>query len=153
MSDKAVTVKLYSSNLRSLEFTGINLDTQQKPHLILLAHGSKNQNWCLTFEKGLNSINGHLQQHASLAYMEMASPDLGSVIHEHYSRGVKNFHVLPLFFAAGRHLMHDVPEIITALHNQFDGVNIKLLNEVGSYDQFWQGLGRMLASEQIDSQP
>lgn len=117
--------------------------------LILLAHGSRDSNWCLTFEKGLKDINTHLERDASLAYMEMASPDLKQEIATHYQQGIRDFEVLPLFFAAGRHLLHDVPELIAKLHDQFDGVSINLLSEVGSYEAFWQGLGMLIASERF----
>ncbi len=115
-------------------------------HLILLAHGSKDSNWCQTFELGLKTINKRLEKNASLAYMEMASPSLEHVISKNYLQGERSFEVLPLFFAAGRHLLHDVPKKITRLNQQFKGVDITLLNEVGSYDAFWIGLGELIAN-------
>lgn len=115
--------------------------------LILLAHGSRDSNWCLTFEQGLKNINKHLEGHASLAYMEMATPGLEAEIAKYYQQGVREFEVLPLFFAAGRHLLHDVPELIAKLHDQFDGVSISLLAEVGKYEAFWEAMGRLIASE------
>ena len=120
-------------------------------HLILLAHGSRDSNWCNTFEAGLKNINNHLEQHASLAYMEMAAPSLEKEVEKYYLAGVREFDVLPLFFAAGRHLLHDVPELIATLHDQFDGITIRLLEEVGRYEAFWHGLGQLIASERTAS--
>ena len=85
---------------------------------------------CQTFELGLKTINQRLEKNASLAYMEMASPSLEHVISKNYLQGERSFEVLPLFFAAGRHLLHDVPEKITRLNQQFKGVDITLLNEI-----------------------
>ena len=115
-------------------------------HLILLAHGSKDSNWCKTFETGLDTINRRLEHNASLAYMEMASPSLENVISKYYLLGERSFEVLPLFFAAGRHLLHDVPEKIAKLNSQYKGINITLLDEVGHYDAFWTGLGELIAN-------
>ena len=116
-------------------------------HLILLAHGSKDDNWCQTFEKGLKSINNRLEQNASLAYMEMASPSLENIISKQYLLGERNFEVLPLFFAAGRHLLHDVPEKIARLNHQYDAVRINLLKEVGGHDAFWSSLGDLIVNK------
>ena len=77
--------------------------------MILLAHGSRDPNWCGTFETGLAVINRHLEANACLAYMEMAAPGLDTVISKYYLKGVRHFDILPLFFAEGRHLLHDVP--------------------------------------------
>jgi len=113
--------------------------------LILLAHGSRDSNWCATFENGLQVINGALAQDACLAYMEMASPSLETVIANHYLRGVRQFNILPLFFAAGRHLLHDVPEQIENLQQTHPGLDVRLLEAVGRQDEFWQALGTMIA--------
>lgn len=116
-------------------------------HLILLAHGSKDDNWCQTFEKGLKTINERLENDASLAYMEMASPSLENIISKQYLLGEREFEVLPLFFAAGRHLLHDVPEKIARLNQQYDSIHIKLLDEVGSHNAFWFSLGDLIVNK------
>lgn len=121
--------------------------------LILLAHGSRDSNWCDTFEGGLEVINSYLQEGASLAYMEMAQPSLEHVIASHYSSGVRKISILPLFFAAGRHLLHDVPVQIVKLHNEFDGLEITLLDAVGRYGEFWHALGAMIARENTQQHP
>jgi len=116
-------------------------------HLILLAHGSKDNNWCQTFEKGLKTINNRLEHNASLAYMEMASPSLEHIISKQYLLGQRDFDVLPLFFAAGRHLLHDVPEKVARLNQQYAAVRINLLEEVGSHDAFWSSLGDLIVNK------
>ena len=114
--------------------------------LILLAHGSRNSNWCKTFVKGTRIINKRLEHEASLAYMEMAAPSLENVISRHYLLGDRNFEVLPLFFAAGRHLLHDVPKKIERLNSQYSDIDIRLLDELGCHDAFWTALGDLIAN-------
>ena len=121
-----------------------NSDSDQ---LILLAHGSRDSNWCDTFEGGLKVINSYLHNGASLAYMEMAQPSLEHVIASHYSNGVRKISILPLFFAAGRHLLHDVPAQIEKLHEEFDGLEIALLDAVGRNGEFWHALGAMIGKD------
>jgi sirohydrochlorin ferrochelatase len=55
--------------------------------------------------------------------------------------------VLPLFFAEGRHLLHDVPEIIDRLSEQYPDITINLLPAIGCQDVFWEALGIMIRSE------
>jgi sirohydrochlorin cobaltochelatase len=118
-----------------------------KNKLILLAHGSRDENWRATFESGLNVINEYVEQDACLAYMEMASPSLEQIVAEQYAQKVRYFDVLPLFFAAGRHLLHDVPAEIESLLAEHQDVEINLLNAVGLQEEFWQMLGAMIARE------
>jgi sirohydrochlorin cobaltochelatase len=122
-------------------------DKSDSEQLILLAHGSRDSNWCDTFESGLEVINSYLQEGACLAYMEMAAPSLENVISMHYLSGVRRFSILPLFFAAGRHLLHDVPAQIEKMQSEHAGVEIKLLDAVGRQGEFWHALGAMIANE------
>lgn len=115
--------------------------------MILLAHGSRDPAWCKTFEKGLAVINRHLDHEACLAYMEMATPDLETVIDRYYLRGERHFDIVPLFFAAGRHLLHDVPEQIETLQQRYPRVSIILHDPVGGQDMFWEALGILISTE------
>jgi sirohydrochlorin cobaltochelatase len=122
-------------------------DFNMQIKLILLAHGSRDNNWCQTFENGLKTINKCLNHDATLAYMEMAAPSLENVVNTYYLQGVKKIRVLPLFFAAGRHLLHDVPEQISDLQSSLEGLEIELLKNVGEYEDFWHYLGDLISKE------
>ncbi|MFT5321496.1 MAG: sirohydrochlorin cobaltochelatase [Pseudohongiellaceae bacterium] len=128
----------------------MNKDKSDSEQLILLAHGSRDSNWCDTFESGLEVINSYLQEGACLAYMEMAAPSLESVIATHYLSGVRKFNILPLFFAAGRHLLHDVPTQLEQLQSEHEGVEITLLEAVGRQGEFWHALGAMIANKNTE---
>lgn len=115
--------------------------------LILLAHGSRDSRWCRTFEQGLKAINARLDHQASLAYMEMATPTLAEVVETFYAQGTRNFRIVPLFFAAGRHLLHDVPAQLEALEQQWPGVRLILHEAVGEQPGFWSFLGELIAGD------
>ncbi|MGO1461658.1 MAG: sirohydrochlorin chelatase [Marinobacter sp.] len=97
--------------------------------IILLAHGSSDKRWCATFEAlakpTLKAING-----SRIAYMELSEPSLESVIHEGVSAGNREFTIVPLFLAAGRHLRKDVPAKIKALERS-TGASIELSPPIG----------------------
>lgn len=115
--------------------------------LILLAHGSRDPRWCENFEQGLTVINRHLDRPACLAYFEMASPSLESVIGEIILQGHSSIEILPLFFAEGRHLLQDIPKIISALQQDNKGITIRLLDAVGNHKIFWEALGIMISAQ------
>lgn len=87
---------------------------------ILLAHGSSDPNWLAPFETLLQRIRGELTDSArvELAYMELADPSLEHSIRQLADQGYRHIDVLPLFFAAGRHLRKDVPAMLNELQQQ-----------------------------------
>lgn len=97
--------------------------------IILLAHGSSDNRWCATFEAlaepTLKAVSG-----SRIAYMELAEPSLSAVIHEGVAAGDRDFTIVPLFLAAGRHLRKDVPAMIEALEKS-TGANIELSPPIG----------------------
>lgn len=97
--------------------------------IILLAHGSSDKRWCETFE-GLAQPTLDAVPDSLIAYMELASPSLQSVISDAAKEGVTEFSIIPLFLAAGRHLRKDVPAMIRELEQSL-GVTIDLGAPVG----------------------
>ncbi len=100
---------------------------------ILLAHGSSDPNWLAPFEQLRQRICQQLPSDTEvrLAYMELAQPDLASQVAELAGAGATDIDVLPLFFAAGRHLRRDVPAMIAELMSQYPQVSIELHPPVG----------------------
>lgn len=98
-------------------------------HVILLAHGSRDKHWCETFEL-LAAPTLKAISNSRIAYMELAEPSLGAVVHEGVATGCQEFTVIPLFLAAGRHLRKDVPNMIEALEKS-TGASIKLCPPIG----------------------
>ena len=86
---------------------------------ILLAHGSSDPNWLAPFDQLVLQIRDQLhQERVELAYMELADPSLEHSIRQLADQGYRHIDVLPLFFAAGRHLRKDVPAMLDELQQQ-----------------------------------
>lgn len=85
---------------------------------ILLAHGSSDPHWLAPFDQLLARIRQQLSSDThwvQLAYMELAEPSIEQQVHHLLDLGAQQIHIRPLFFAAGRHLRKDVPEMLEAL--------------------------------------
>lgn len=80
--------------------------------------------------------------HSSLAFMELTEPSLEDVVRD-LDKSVKKVAVLPLFFAVGRHLRHDVPSQIEGL--QRDDLQIELLAPIGEDDLVKQAMQAVIA--------
>ncbi len=106
--------------------------------VILLAHGSSDPHWIQPFVQ-LEQTLRQQEPATALAFMELAEPSLEAVITQARTQGYREFSVLPLFFAAGRHLRQDVPRQIQQLEAQLQ-VNISLLPPIGEHPLLTQAV-------------
>ena len=105
---------------------------------ILLAHGSSDPHWLAPFDVLLSQIREAMGANGcrtELAYMELAEPSLSAQVNTLAAEGISSIDILPLFFAAGRHLRRDVPVMIDALQQELESagtpVSIQLHSPVG----------------------
>lgn len=112
--------------------------------LILLAHGSRDPRWRAPFDDLAVALAARLETPLRLAYMELCEPSLESVAAELEAAGCRQADILPLFFAAGRHLREDVPgqiDVLRAVHSTLD---LKLLAPVGEHPAFVDALAGII---------
>lgn len=113
--------------------------------IILLAHGSSDKHWCETFEKlaepTLSAVDG-----SRIAYMELATPSLDDVIAEGVQKGFKDFTIVPLFLAAGRHLRKDVPGMVKELESAHN-VTIQLAPPIGESPQLGDAIRDVVVNQ------
>jgi sirohydrochlorin cobaltochelatase len=100
--------------------------------LVLLAHGSKDPQWRVPFER----IAGAAQLQSGntkvrLAYMEFTGPTLMDVVRECVEQQILRLRILPLFLSIGKHMATDVPEQVHRAKEMFPQLEIELLAPVG----------------------
>ncbi|WP_346796692.1 CbiX/SirB N-terminal domain-containing protein [Halomonas sp. Bachu 37] len=120
-------------------------------HLILLAHGSSDPQWREPFETFHRTLRQRLATPVHLAYMELSEPSLESTVAGLADEGAAELEVLPLFFAAGRHLRKDVPAQIDALRHKHPHVSLTLLPPVGEHPAFVDALATVIAEQAGES--
>ena len=117
---------------------------------ILLAHGSSDPNWLAPFEQLLTQIQSDLEdERVELAYMELAEPSLENQVKRLVKEGHQNIDILPLFFAAGRHLRKDVPRMLDELTDQLNQsqqkeVSITLRPPVGLSSEVAEAISKIV---------
>lgn len=127
------------------------LDATPSYALILLAHGSSDPHWRAPFENFHAALTTRLETPLRLAYMELCEPSLESTVAELADAGVERAEILPLFFAAGRHLRKDVPGQVDALAHAVPGVELTLLPPVGEHPAFVEALATVIAQQAGES--
>ncbi len=115
---------------------------------ILLAHGSSDPLWLQPFFDLERRIQARTTP-VRLAFMELAAPSLNDVIAKARADGFQRAVVLPLFFAAGRHLRLDVPRQIEQLTQQWQ-MDIQLLPPIGEHSLLTDAIVR-IAGDAIDA--
>ena len=85
---------------------------------ILLAHGSSDPKWMAPFDGLLSHIRSQLDsERVEMAYMELSEPSMEQQVQALAQDGFTHVDILPLFFAAGRHLRVDVPGMLDQLNH------------------------------------
>ncbi|QEA38015.1 cobalamin biosynthesis protein CbiX [Pistricoccus aurantiacus] len=115
--------------------------------LILLAHGSRDPRWRAPFEELTATLAARSATPLRLAFMELSEPSLESTAAELENAGVTQADVLPLFFAAGRHLREDVPGQLEALRQANPGIRLDLLAPVGDHPAFVDALASIIEAQ------
>ncbi len=116
----------------------------QYDHTILLAHGSRDEQWAAPFYELEKALSNRFPS-VSLAFMELTSPSIEDSIKMAKASGARNIAILPLFFATGKHLKTDVPAMLSPLRSRYE-VEIELLPPVGEQDRFRQMMMELVGS-------
>ncbi|OZG71270.1 hypothetical protein BTA51_21730 [Hahella sp. CCB-MM4] len=118
--------------------------THQYDHTILLAHGSRDEQWAAPFFE-LEKALIEKYPSVSVAFMELTSPTIEDSVKMAKTKGARQIAILPLFFATGKHLKTDVPAMLEPLRLQYD-VTIDLLPPVGEQNRFRQMMMELVGS-------
>ena len=114
----------------------------ERSALILFAHGSRDPDWVLPFERLREMIQERVPHCVvALAYLESATPGLDSCVRALAADGITAIKVLPLFLALGRHLRSDIPALAQRTALEFPDVQIEFLPALGEAPEFVAALG------------
>jgi len=105
--------------------------------ILFVAHGSRRKESNLEFE----TMVTHLQEilHDSYAkveaaYLEFATPGVDESIHAMIHKGITSIQIYPFFLNSGKHVHHDIPEIIKEAKKNYPQIDFILLSHFGNSD-------------------
>jgi sirohydrochlorin cobaltochelatase len=100
--------------------------------IVLLAHGSRDPQWTVSFEQVRAAVERRLPECATaLAYLEQSVPDFATAVDQLVARGATLIEVVPLFLGAGGHVRNDVPQLIERAATRYAQVRFLLKPFVG----------------------
>ena len=102
--------------------------------LLLIAHGSKNQNSndeiCDLLEAFKATRHGF--EILDYAFLELSEPDIATAIKSLVGLGASEIKVLPYFLAKGNHIARDIPEKVSDVQNTYPDIPIDILPHIGA---------------------
>ena len=98
--------------------------------IILFAHGAREAEWARPFERVRDSLRSEGLR-VELAYLEIMTPSLEDAARVLVAEGVKVVTVVPLFLAQGKHLKHQLPEMVAALRRDNASMEFRVTPALG----------------------
>jgi len=100
--------------------------------LILFAHGSRDPRWAETIEALADRCRtGSPDLTVRCAYLEFMQPDLANAVAAMRDAQIREVVVVPVFLAAGGHVLRDLPQQVQALERVIPGVSIRVESALG----------------------
>lgn len=102
---------------------------------IILAHGSVRKQTTEVMDKLLEQLisrNEHSGMKLSVAYLQLAEPDLSSEVKRLYAEGVREIALVPMFIFDGVHVTQDIPNECLSLETELPGLSLKLGRHIGA---------------------
>ena len=103
--------------------------------LVLFAHGARDPEWRLPFEKIQRKIAVRRPDlTVELAFLEIMQPSLPDAVAKLAGAGHTHIIVAPMFMAQGGHLKRDLRQMLDDLRDSHPAVTLELLPAVGEIE-------------------
>jgi sirohydrochlorin cobaltochelatase len=98
--------------------------------IILFAHGAREPGWATPFERVRDTLRSEGTR-VELAYLEIMKPSLEDAARVLAAEGLKTVTVVPMFLAQGKHLKHQLPEMVAALRRDHASTEFRVTPALG----------------------
>ena len=105
--------------------------------LLLIAHGSRRQQSNEEVIKLAEKLNDNSRAQYSIihaGFLELAAPLIPDGIKKCVDEGATSIVILPYFLNSGRHVIEDIPNIVTNAQNDYPDIEIKIAAHLGASD-------------------
>ena len=100
--------------------------------LVLFGHGARDARWAEPFLRLQKIVQSRLSDvTVSLAYLELMTPQLPTLVQELEDEGYTEVTVVPVFFGQGGHVLRDLPPMVDQLRREHPEMTIKVAEAVG----------------------
>lgn len=103
--------------------------------IILFGHGARNPEYVEPFRRIRAAVERLKPDTAvEIGFLELTQPPLEATIECLVSRGVRQIRIVPIFFAPGRHVLKDLPQLLANALDRFPEVEFEVADCVGEVD-------------------
>ncbi len=120
-------------DIRSLlQSLGVDEDVGDRPHVLLLGHGSKLK----SANRGLGRLADEIQRRGQFsgvtpAFLQLAHPSLEDAFQILVDKGICRVVIMPLFLFEGVHMTADIPTAIDRLCSKYPQLQVALASCIG----------------------
>ena len=104
--------------------------------LLIVAHGSRRKDSNDEIRRLARQVDGSASaafDRVAGAFLEIASPRVGTAIADLAEKGVTEIRVLPYFLAAGSHVAVDLPRQVGEAKEAFPDIHFEILPHLGAH--------------------
>ena len=122
--------------------------SRASPHaLILFAHGARDPEWRLPFDKIQRKIAARRPDLAvELAFLEIMQPSLPDAVARLSGAGHTHIIVAPMFMAQGGHLKRDLRQMLNGLRERHPAITLEALPAVGEIEPILNAISDWLVN-------
>lgn len=103
--------------------------------IILFGHGARNPEYIEPFRRIRAAVERKQPDvPVEIGFLELTQPPLEATIECLVARGVREIRIVPIFFAPGRHVLKDLPQLLGNAIDRFPGVEFEVADCVGEVD-------------------
>ena len=99
--------------------------------IVLFAHGSRDPAWRVPLQAIEEQVQAQHGGPTRLAFLEFMQPDLPTALAELTAAGCQSLRVMPLFWAAGRHVNRDLTAIVASFAEQHPELQVSVAQPLG----------------------
>ena len=114
-----------------------------KQGIVLVAHGSRDPDWSLPFERLARSVGEKLPAvSVGLAFLEHG-PSLDETVGALIAKGVASIRVVPVFLGQGAHVKDDLPRLVREAARP--GTNLFLEKPIGEQPEVIEAISSVIS--------
>jgi sirohydrochlorin ferrochelatase len=105
--------------------------------LLIAAHGSRRESSNDELKVLVSKVSlelGMAFDGVQVAFLELASPSIESVLNDFFNADTKEVVVLPYFLSAGNHVVMDIPQEVEKVLCHWPDKKITVLPHIGAFD-------------------
>lgn len=126
-----------------------------RPAIVLFAHGSRDPQWAAPMQ----ALQAAVQRHAGpgravrVAYLERMAPTLAEVLDELAASGHGRIDLVPVFWAAGGHVLQDLPALIDSARGRYPALDVRVQPALSGWPGIMDWLARQIVGEDPATAP